>query len=197
MNSKKLLQSVILTSLLVTTTQANSDGVYIGIESSAITFGKDSLKITNKDKSSITHKEIKNTHYNIKIGYQHFKNNRVEVYYRNNNIDTLLGELSQDIYGINYEWAFSCLTKNHVTPYLLLGIGGGEVTSKKLKNLYKSEIGEGNFGLGIHYQLNENIDVQVAYNYIATGFDKFDNKTTDKTSIMGQDSFILGLSYKF
>ncbi len=82
------------------------------------------------------------------------------------------------------EWAFSSISTKKLTPYVLIGID-------------KAEVGEANFGVGVHYQFNENIDMQIGYNHISKGFDNFDNETTDKTSTIDIDSITLGVAYKF
>jgi opacity protein-like surface antigen len=197
MKRYKLLQSVVLITLLSTASQANNDGFYVGVDASMISLGDDSLKITNKDKSTKTYNDVESSHANIKVGYQHFKNNRVELYYRCNTLDTNAGEIKTKTIGINYEWAFSSLSTEKLTPYVLIGIGGGETKSSKLKELDKAEVGEATFGLGVHYHFNENIDLQVGYNHISKGFDAFDNKTTDETSTIDSDSITLGVAYKF
>ncbi len=197
MRKHSILQGVILLSLLTGASYANSDGFYVGAEANLILLGDDSFTLTNKDATTRTYNRVEGSHANIKIGYQHFKNNRVELYYRYNNFDTNVGDIVTKTFGINYEWAFSSLSTKKLTPYALIGIGGGEAKSSSIKALDNAEVGEANFGVGIHYCLNEHIDFQAGYARIYTGFDAFDNQTTDKTSAIAQDNFIVGASYKF
>jgi len=197
MKHYKLVQTLTLIALLSTLSHANNNGFYIGADTSIASFGDQSLKITNKDKSTKTYKDIESSHCNIKVGYQHFKGNRVELYYRNNNLDTKAGDITTQTLGINYEWAFSSLSSDTITPYLSVGFGGGEASSKKIKSIDKAEVGEGSLGIGIHYQYNQNVDFQLGYTATSTGFDNFDDKTIDETSTIDQDKVMLGLSYKF
>jgi len=197
MKTYKLLHYLTFLTLVTSISYANSDGFYIGTDVTLASFGDQSLKITNKDKSTQTYKDIDSGHGAIKVGYQHFDGNRVELYYRNNNLDTKAGDITTETVGINYEWAFSSLSSETITPYLLLGFGGGKATSSKIKTIDGAEAGEGSLGLGIHYQYNENLDFQLGYLATSTGFDNFDDKTIDKTSTIDQNKVMIGLSYKF
>jgi len=197
MRRYNFLHSAILIALLGTLSHANSDGFYIGAETTIAGFGDESLKVTNKDKTTTTYKDIEYGHCNIKVGYQHFQGNRVEFYYRYNNLDPKVGDITTKTFGINYEWALSSLSTEKVVPYILIGFGGGKASSSKVKSIDKAEVGEGNLGFGVRYQFNQNIDMQVGYKHTATGFDKFDNDTTDKTSTIDQNSMMLGVAYKF
>jgi len=197
MKHYRFLHNVILMALLSTVAHANSNGFYIGADTTIVNFGKEDLTITNKDKSEKKYKDIDASHCNIKVGYQHFDKNRIEFYYRNNQLDSKGGNIETKTFGINYEWAFSSLATETITPYLLIGIGGGEATSKKRTEVDKAEVGEGNLGVGIHYQVTPNTDIQLGYTITSTGFDNFDNDTTDKTSTIDQNKIILGVAYKF
>jgi len=197
MKTYNFLHSAILIALFSTLSQANSDGIYIGVDSTVISFGKESLKVTNKDKTIKTYKDVESSHCNIQIGYQHSENNRVELYFRDRKLDTKVGDISTKTFGINYEWAFSSLSSGKVIPYALIGAGAGEVSSSKLKHLDKADVIEINFGAGIHYQFNPNIDLKIGYNHTDTAFGDFDDKNTDKMSEIGQDSIVLGIAYKF
>jgi opacity protein-like surface antigen len=197
MKQYKLLQTLTLTALFSTFTLANDNGFYIGVDTSIISFGDQSLKITNEDKSTKNYKDIESCHGDIKVGYQHFDGNRVELYYRHNELDTKAGDITTQTYGINYEWAFSSLSSETITPYLLIGFGGGEASSSKITAVDNAETGEGSFGLGIHYQYNKNVDFQIGYTATSTGFDGFDDEEIDKTSTIDQDKIMVGLSYKF
>ena len=197
MKKYQLLNKITLIALLSTLSHANSDGFYMGADFTLASFGDQSLKITNNDKSTTNYKNIDTSHGAIKVGYQHFDGNRVEIYYKNNTIDTKAGDITSETVGINYEWALSSLASETITPYILVGLGGGEATSKKIKAIDGAEVGEGSLGVGIHYQYNENLDFQLGYLVTGTGFDKFDDKNVDETSNIDQDKIILGLSYKF
>jgi len=197
MKKYTVLQTLTLMALLSTLSLANENGFYVGIDTTIANFGDQFLKVTNKDKSIKTYKDIESVHCDLKIGYQHYDGNRVELYYRNNQIDTKAGDITTETFGINYEWAFSSLSSQAVTPYLLIGIGGGKASSKKIKAIDNAEAGEGSLGIGIHYQYNQNVDLQLGYTATSTGFDNFDNKTVDETSTIDQDKVVLGISYKF
>jgi len=197
MKNYKFLSNLIFLALLTTLSHANSDGFYVGTDASIMLFGDDDLEITYKDGTKKNHKDINSFHYNMKIGYQHFNNNRLEFYYRKNKLDNSKEEIKTKTFGINYEWAFSSLATETIIPYALIGIGGGEVSSSNIKALDNAEVGEANLGVGIHYQFNENMDFQVGYTFTSTGFDNFDNKTTDETSTIDQNKVVVGVAYKF
>ncbi len=196
MKKNKILYSAILLALMSSLSHADNNAFYIGAETSLVSIGNDDLTITNKDKSTKTYNKIDSSHCNIKVGYQHFKNNRVEIYFRQNVLDTKAGDITTKTLGINYEWAFSSIATDKFIPYVVLGFGGGEASSK-IKSTDKAGVGEGSLGIGVHYQFNENLDFQAGYTVSSTGFDEFDNDTTDKTSTIDQDKLVFGVSYKF
>ncbi len=191
------LHNLILLALLGTVNHANSDGLYIGVDTSIVSFEKETLKVTNKDKSTKTYKDVESTHCSIQVGYQHFDNNRVELYFRDRTLDTKVGDISSKTFGLNYEWGFSSISTEKIMPYALIGVGAGESSSSKLKHLDKADVIEVNFGAGIHYQFNQNIDLKVGYSHTDTAFGDFDDKETDEMSDIAQDSIVLGLAYKF
>ena len=197
MKNYKFLHYVTLVALLSTASYANSDGFYIGTDVNTVSIGDDDLKVTNKDKSEKNYKNFVSSQISFKAGYQHFKNNRVEFYYRHNKLEGDKGDITTKTFGVNYEWAFSSIATDKLIPYALIGIGGGKASSSYVKAVDKAEVGEANLGLGVHYQFTQHLDMQVGYTLTSTGFDKFDNKTTDKTSTIDQNRVILGIAYKF
>ena len=197
MKKYQFISSVILMALVSTTAQANRDGFYLGTDVNTISLGDDNLKITNKDNSEKSYKNFDGSQISFKAGYQHFKNNRVEFYYRHNKLEGDNGDITTKTFGVNYEWAFSSIATEKLIPYALIGIGGGKASSSQIKAVDNAEVGEANLGFGVHYQFTPHIDMQVGYTLTSTGFDAFDNTTTDKTSTIDQNRVILGVTYKF
>jgi len=199
MNNSKILRNAVLLTLLGTvTTYANSDGFYIGANASLIPLGDESMTLEYKDKPKITYNDISAYNFSLKTGYQHFKGNRVELYYRQNELDTKEGDISTQTFGVNYEWGFSSLSSDKLLPYASVGFGVGKASSKKLKTVDDVDVGEINFGLGVHYQFNENIDFQVGYEHISTAFIISDNDKNAKSEPgVGQNNVMASVSYKF
>ena len=197
MKKYQLISSVILLTLISTTAQADNNGFYIGTDVNTLSIGDDNLKVTNKDKSEKSYKNFDSSQISFKAGYQHFKNNRVEFYYRHNKLEGDNGDITTKTFGVNYEWAFSSIATDKLIPYALIGIGGGKASSSYVKSVDNAEVGEGSLGLGVHYQFTPHLDMQLGYTITSTGFDKFDNKSTDETSVIEQNKIIIGLAYKF
>jgi hypothetical protein len=97
----KLTNTIILLSLLTTLSHSNSDGIYIGVGSSIIDIGDDSMKVENKDKSKSTYHNISGPFHSIKVGYQHFDKNRVELYFRGHKLEAKEGDFDTKSIGIN------------------------------------------------------------------------------------------------
>ncbi|MCK5855071.1 MAG: outer membrane beta-barrel protein [Sulfurovaceae bacterium] len=78
-----------------------------------------------------------------------------------------------------------------------MGLGFGESSSTKLKAVDNVDVGEITFGIGVRYQFNENIDAQIGYQYISTGFDRPDDKNIANELDVDQDNIMLSVAYKF
>ncbi|GEM_PF-6639896 len=198
MKRYRLLDKFILLVLLGSVVQAHSDGFYVGVDGALLSFKKDSMKVEKSDKSRTTYHDIKSSHYGaLKVGYQHFKHNRVELYFRKNKLDSREGDITLESYGVNYEWGFSSLSTQSLMPYLAVGVGVGKSSSDELEPIDNVGIGEVSFDIGVHYQFTTNIDAQIGYRRINTIFDNLDDYKDDEVSAIGQNSFILALTYKF
>jgi len=193
----KLTNTIILLTLLSTLSQANSDGIYIGVGSSIMDVGDDSLKVENKDKTKSTYHDISGPFHSIKVGYQHFDKNRVELYFRGHQMEAKEGDFNTKSVGINYEWGFTSLASEKLMPYVSLGLGAGEISSSDLKAIDKADMGEIIFGIGVRYQITENIDAQLAYNHTGMIIDNFHDEETDEVSSLCQRNVMLGFNYKF
>jgi len=193
----KYSKSIILLALMASYAQANSNGVYVGLDASLITLGEDSMNVEKKDKSRETYHEISGSSYNLKVGYQHFDGNRVELYYRHHELDAKEGDFSTESIGLNYEWGFSSLASEKWMPYVAVGFGAGEVSSSKLKSIDNSDMAEATLGFGVRYQFTKNIDGQVGYKYTSTVIDNFQDETTDEISEIGQNNIMFAVNYKF
>jgi hypothetical protein len=171
MMKKIVLKSVLLLGL-VTTVQADEksyrDGVYVGVEGSFLSFGGNDLRMETvtggKSSNKTTYRDVTNTPISLKLGYQHYRGNRIEIYAKYGELDTDGGDISVDTYGINYEFGFASLaTGSKLMPYILVGAGAGEAESSKLQKMDGSDIVEINLGLGFHYQIQENIYASFGY----------------------------------
>ena len=69
MKTYKFSKTIILLSLLGTLAQANSNGIYMGVGSSIMDVGDDSLKVENKDKTKSTYHDISGPFHSIKVGH--------------------------------------------------------------------------------------------------------------------------------
>jgi opacity protein-like surface antigen len=58
-------------------------------------------------------------------------------------------------------------------------------------------MGEIILGIGVHYQITENIDAQIAYNRTGIIVDNFHDEDTDDVSSLCQNNIMLGFNYKF
>lgn len=197
MKKYKFLQSAMLVTLITTVGQANDNGFYVGANAAFITLGDDSMNVEHKGKTQTTYHKISSLNYGVKIGYQHFEGNRVELYFRQNNLDSKEGDISTQTMGINYEWAFSSFASENLLPYTSVGVGFGKASSSDLKDIDDVGVGEVTFGLGAHYQYAENVDFQVGYQYIKTGFTGSDDKKIANDPEIGQNNIIVGMNYKF
>ena len=205
---KNIILKTMLVASLTTMMQANENfydsGIYIGVSSGFLNFGGDSLvlktvkneKLTNK----VTYSDIDNTPTEFKVGYQHFAGNRVEIYAKNNEIDTDGGDIDVRTGGINYEFGFSSLSSgSKLLPYLSLGVGSGEASSDKLKKVDDTDVIELHMGFGMHYQVSENIYAMFAYAHDTIIFDDIKDSVNGNYEISdtATNTIKVGVSYHF
>lgn len=192
MKTNKLLLNTITLTFLSIATYAGNEGIYIGgsISHDALNKKISDMDIKTSANTTQKYKDVEHKQYNLKIGYQFANLHRAEVYYKKNTFDTIGGDISTKMFGLNYEIGLSQFAAENIVPYVSVGAGMGEVSSNK-KYINKTKATEINAGLGVHYQLVENIDLQIGYNYTRTYF------KDDKIDDTNQHSFTAGASYKF
>jgi len=181
-----------------------NDGIYVGLEGSFLSFGGDDLHMETitggKSTNKTTYRDISNTPISLKLGYQHYIGNRIEVYAKYGELETDGGDVSVDTYGVNYEFGFASLaTGSKLMPYILLGAGAGEAESSKLKKMDGSDVVEINLGLGFHYQIQENIYGSFGYTNNTMIFTdvKGQNDENFEFSDTTSNTFYVGVGYHF
>jgi len=204
--SKQILKSVAILGLIFNTfplnASDNSNGFYMGVDTAFINIGDDTLDITTYDsdgnkKSKKQYKDVTSISYGLKIGYQHFDKNRIELSVKDTKISTNVGNIKGVTIGINYEWGFTSLETEHVLPYLSIGSDGGRAELSKFKfKDKKSDMASTNFGVGIRYNVNKNVDAKIGYLHSNTVFGDFENEKGDVQGI-SQDKLEFGVTYKF
>ena len=203
--NRKLLKLIVLTTLATTSylsAETNSNGFYIGVDAAFINIGKDTLDITVYDsnenqKSKKQYRDVTSINYGFKVGYQHFDKNRVEILINDKKINTDVGDITAITLGANYEWGFTSFSSENVLPYLLVGVDAGQAKFNNFELADKEVDTFGiNFGLGIRYHVNENIDAKIGYIHSSTAFGDFEDDKGDITAI-NQDKVDFGITYKF
>jgi len=203
--SQKLLRSIVVATLATSgylSAETNSDGFYIGVDTAFINMGKDTLDITTYDsdenqKSKKHYRDVTSINYGFKVGYQHFDKNRVEILINDKKINTDVGDITATTFGLNYEWGFTSWSSGNVLPYFLVGVDAGQAKFRNFKLPDKKVDTFGvNFGLGIHYSVNENIDAKIGYIHSSTAFGDFENDKGDITAI-NQDKVDFGITHRF
>ena len=203
--SQKLLKSMVIVTLATSSyllAESSSNGLYIGLDAAFINIGDDTLDITTYDsnenqKSKKHYRDVTSINYGFKLGYQHFDKNRVEVVINDKKINTDVGDITATTFGINYEWGFTSFSSGNVLPYLLLGVDAGQAKFNNFKLADKTVDTFGvNLGLGIRYNINENVDAKIGYIHNSTAFGNFENDKGDITAI-NQNKIDFGFTYKF
>jgi len=204
--NRKTLQHIAMITLLSGTLNAteNSNGFYLGLDTSFINMGDDTIDIRVHDskgnqKSKKTYKDVTSINYGLKAGYQHFDKNRVEIQIKNQKISTDVGNMEGLTIGINYEWAFTSLESTNILPYISAGFEGGGAKFKKFDLAINDKEVDAfgvNFGLGIRYNINEHVDAKIGYIHSNIAFGDFDNDKGDVTDI-AQDKVDFGFAYRF
>ena len=203
--SKQILKSVAILGLIINTIPLNAsdnNGFYMGVDTAFINIGDDTLDITTYDsdgnkKSKKHYKDVTSISYGLKVGYQHFDKNRIEFSVKDTKISTNVGDIKGATIGINYEWGFTSFETENILPYLSIGFDGGRAELSKFKfKDKKSDMVSANFGAGIRYNVNQNIDAKIGYLHSSTGFGDFENEKGDLQGI-SQDKLEFGVTYKF
>ena len=204
--SKKILKSIAILGLIFNTLPLNatdnSNGLYIGLDAAFINIGDDTLEVGTYDsdgnnKNTKKYKDATSLSYDFKIGYQHYDKNRIEFTIKDKKIKTDTGDITANTLGINYELGFSSLESKNVLPYVSVGLDVGRAELKNFEfSNKKVDTISAIFGLGIRYNINENVDAKIGYLHSSTGFGDFENEKGDVQGI-AQNQLDFGVSYKF
>ena len=114
--------------------------------------------------------------------------------------DTIIFDDRKDNENKNYEFGFASLSSgSKLLPYLSLGVGSGKASSDKLKKVDDTNVIEFDMGLGIHYQVNENIYAMFAYGHDMIIFDDVKDSTNANYEISNTatNTLKVGVSYHF
>ena len=209
MKKKLLLSSLLLVSTLyssnIDSNMERSDGSwYVGLNLGLTNFGG-SLEISDDYKTSKFNGDVDSKPFMLKVGYLQNDDNRLEFYYKKDNIDIEGHEFfSTSTIGISSEWGFSSLSKNRFLPYFTLGFGVGSSSSNFV--VYDDGVVlELDIGLGIHYQVHKNIDATVGLfrrsminvvSDVNTGSYYYDD-SEDYSSLASVNGIEIGVSYHF
>lgn len=139
------------------TASPRDDGFYTGVNAGLLSFEK---KYEERIKGKTTaYSDISNQGLSVNIGYQHAKSNRIEFYFRGDNLETKKRNLDIAMLGVNYEMGLSALAAYNgaIMPYLSVGYGRGvAVTDNDI--LDTSDANELVLSAGVHYQLSDSFD---------------------------------------
>ena len=209
MKKKLLLSSLLLVSSLygadVDSSMARDGGSwYLGLNLGLMNFGG-SFELTDDDRTYKSHEDVDSRPFMFKAGYLQSDDNRLEFYYKKDNIDIKSYELfTTSTIGIKSEWGISSLKKNAILPYFTLGFGVGSSSSDA--DIYDDgTVIELDIGLGIHYQAHRNVDVTVglfrrSMINIVSGVDDdsyYSDESLDYSSLASVNGIELGVSYHF
>ncbi len=174
-NKNILIYIVTINSVLATSVYATprDNGFYININTpccrGTTTYDETSSEGVSSNGTRIneTVKSYKNSvaePIEVKIGYKHFNNNRIEVFRRNTDIvleDGKSGTIVSKTIGLNYEWGINSLASSNkkMMPFVSVGVGWGDSSSKSENvQLKTSDSLELDAGVGIHYQFGNHVD---------------------------------------
>jgi len=206
---KLLLSSLLLLSTLygsnVDSNMERSDGGwYVGLNLGLTNFGG-SLERSDGDKTYKFNEDVDSRPFMLKAGYLQSNDNRLEFYYKKDNMDIKGHEVfSSSTIGIKSEWGISSLSQNRLLPYFTLGFGVG--TSSSSQAIYDDGIVlELDIGLGIHYQVHKNIDATIglfrrSMMNIVSGVDTgsyYYEDSEDYSSLASVNGIEIGVSYYF
>ncbi len=207
----------IINSILVTNVYATprDNGFYINIntpccretttydETSSKGIGSNGTRINETVKS---HKNSVAEPVEVKIGYKHLNNNRIEVFRRNTDItleDGKSGTIVSKTIGLNYELGVGSLASSNkkVMPFISVGVGWGDASSTSENvHLKTSDSLELDAGVGVHYQLGKHVDTTLGlFRRKITLTEKAGNNT-DRVFTAGDITTTMinvGISYHF
>ncbi|NEW61239.1 hypothetical protein GSY74_08080 [Sulfurovum sp. bin170] len=199
---KKITSSTILALALATTT-IEAGSWYIGTNIGLINFGGE-VEVENDYTTYKSTKDVDSSPFMLKFGYQKNNDNRTEFYLKKDNIE-IVGELFKtSTIGFNYEWGLSSMSKESILPYISLGIGVGNSSSKYLAYDDGTVIELALSG-GVHYRINKNIDTTVglfrralvnSVSDVAT-YSYYGYESTDYLTTAVTNGIEVGISYHF
>ena len=175
MNQNRMKSSLlIITAIFTASLQASprENGFYVGLSTACCSGASDYFETTADINASGNHVNIKEKPYRnstiwpleLKIGYKHYNNNRLELFRRNTDIDVDDGDkgtITSKVIGINYEWGFTSLSSKNkkFLPFASLGYGWGNASTRSNQlSLKRSDSHELDLAVGVHYQLGKHFD---------------------------------------
>lgn len=206
--NKLLFLTLLFVASMATEANANSrdDGFYIGLSTSFFGFGGDSYTEDPRLQNKIIY-DADDFQTTFKVGYQHFKKNRIEIYARENDIEahvgstaTKAGDISTKTFGVNYEWGIASAknVNQKMMPFISLGYGRGTAKSTSTTLLLKkATVNEFEAKIGLRYQLGNNFDVNLNYSHKFIDFLDVKNSS----GVVGADTSLntlgVGINYHF
>jgi len=195
---KKTLGSIIVTSLLISYAHAentrDSGKWYVGASLGLINFGG-SLEVEDDYRTYKYNEDVDSKPFMLKAGYLQKNDNRLEFYYKKDNIDVRSEIYTASTIGIKSEWGISSLAQNGILPYFTLGLGVGSSSSKYI-GYDDGTIIEFDLGLGVHYDINKNFELTTGFFRRGIG-NAVSNSYSDYASIASVNGIEFGASYHF
>jgi len=189
-------QSVISEKVEIMPSTTRKSGFYAGVGMGLINFGG-SVEVDNGYRTTSIDKDTEDKPFSIKVGYLTESENRVELYYKTDSIDTEnnLGNarnFDASLFGLNYQWGISSLSSDKLLPYIRLGLGFGSGTADfTTLDLTAVEV---DLALGAYYEVAPNIDVSAGIYRRAV---VFADDVSDDTIGIALNGIELGATYHF
>ena len=193
-NSTKVSASGIVP--VVSNASTKASGWYAGVGMGLVNWGG-SVTVDNGYSTQTIDNDTEDKPMMLKVGYVTQSENRVELYYKKDSIDTTNAS-NQDrpfdtsTFGINYQWGLSSLSTNEMLPYIRVGIGFGSGDADWIANDLNAI--DFDIGLGVHYQVAPKIDVSAGIYRRAVGIST-DN--SDDSVIAAMNGVEIGANYHF
>lgn len=143
------------------TASTKDSGWYVGVSTGLLNWGGE-VTIDDGYREKTYEVDTEDKPMMLKVGYVTESENRIELYYKSDSIEAEEDGRSLNLYdtstfGINYQWGISSFSTNEMLPYISVGIGmgSGEIDGSSTD----FDAVEVNLGLGVHYQVAQNIDI--------------------------------------
>jgi len=181
-----------------------SSGWYAGVGAGIVNWGG-SFEVDNGISTTTHNGDVKDSPVLLKMGYITESENRVEVYYKKDSIDTKGGDRVREgemyeisTFGLNYQWGISSLSSEKVLPYIRLGLGFGSSTSNYVE-AKDGTVVELDLALGVYSEVATNIDVSAGIyrRAIVTVAENPDIFSDDYITGAATNGIEIGLNYHF